>query len=95
MSCTHYSSAQAAELDREAASISVPEETLIAELQSWQQLRIQASRELRSMTMQPQFCVPFLQLGRLVFISDPTHSSAAARWAPNSYRLYIFRLSSL
>ena len=78
---------QAAELDREAASISVPEEALIAELQSWQQLRSQTSSELRAMAMQPQFCVPFLQLGRLVFISDPTHSSAADRYSPSAYLL--------
>ena len=63
----------------------MPEEALIAELQSWQQLRSQTSSELRAMAMQPQFCVPFLQLGRLVFISDPTHSSAADRCSPSAY----------
>ena len=68
---------------------------LIAELQSWQQLRSQASRELRAMAMQPQFCVPFLQLGRLVFISDPTHSSAAARWDTELMPSPLFALISV
>lgn len=66
----------------------MPEEALIAELQSWQQLRSQTSRELRAMALQPQFCVPFLQLGRLVFISDPTHSSAADRCAPSAFSFH-------
>jgi len=60
---------QADELEREASAVSVAEEALVAESQSWLALRRQARREVSAEVMQPQRCLPFLQLGRLVFVA--------------------------
>lgn len=48
----------------------VAEESLLAERLSWLQLLRQARKDVRAVVMKPLSCLQYLQLGRVVFVSQ-------------------------
>ncbi len=61
---------QADELVTEAGFIQVDEENAVSEYHSWLEMSRTVSRELNAGVMRPLYCVPFLQVGRMVHVQS-------------------------
>jgi ATP-dependent RNA helicase DOB1 len=57
---------QALELRKEAAAISVESEAVVKEYEALTNLLAQKNDEIKALTMQPMYSVPFLQQGRMI-----------------------------
>lgn len=57
---------QASELRKEAAAITVPQEELVKDFDTMSHLLTQKRDEISRVSMQPVYCVPFIQPGRMV-----------------------------
>lgn len=60
---------QAAELRKEAAAVAVANEDVVREYAGLVDLLAQKQAEIRRVAMQPAYCLPFLQSGRMVLIA--------------------------
>lgn len=57
---------EAEEIQREAVLIPVEEEAIVADYYSWDSLKKKMRREISTVVMRPENCLPFLNSGRLV-----------------------------
>jgi ATP-dependent RNA helicase DOB1 len=61
---------QADELQRSAVAITIPEEGVIAEYYAWCKQLEKTQHEVMTITLNPKYCLPFFQMGRLVSVGS-------------------------
>jgi ATP-dependent RNA helicase DOB1 len=68
---------QADELQRSAVSLSIPEEGVLAEYFAWCKQLEKTQHEVMTIILNPKYCLPFFQTGRLVSVGsllNPEHN---------------------
>lgn len=68
---------QADELQRSAVAITIPEESVIAEYFAWCKQLEKTQHEVMTIILNPKYCLPFFQTGRLVSVGsllNPEHN---------------------